>query len=416
MDLSLGLLTAEQVDPRLQAYIHRIWQPDLVGESPVSVTLGAPPEGHVVAEQYAVVPHARAARFLVPLGSRRTSSASFRTYNATRAPVSRALRGMLGRSYASGTADLLFANRLTVSVDSRFPRERWPEVLFIRHLAALLNAPSVQAFTAIRKINPNVKPTLELFDSAGLPVGFAKLGTTEATRHLVRTEAGAMAELSGQLKSVTVPELLHGGDWGSAAYAVSSPLPSGLRRWTAGAQATIDALLTISASGLVSRTPLASSSYAGRLRADIDGVGPSNDVARALGAWLDRLENRSTPLSFGRMHGDWIPDNLGRSGSDLVAWDWEHSHPDAPIGFDFLHWHFHGALVRHGMQAAVTALDAASPRLIDFGVPASAQRLVGSLYLLDACVRRMRLAVGGGGWSARWYPHLLEVAHTRDPQ
>lgn len=409
-----GPVTVSTVDPRLRAYIQRIWRNDPSSESPVSVTLGSAPDTHVIAEQYAIVPHARAARFLVPMGARAASAAAFGTYNATRAPLSRTLRGVVGRGYDYGVSDRLFPQRLTVSVDRRFPRERWDEVLFVRHLTDVLGIPSLRAFTAIRKINPNVKPTLELFDDLGRPVGYAKLGTTEATRRLVRTEASAMAELSGQLEAITIPRLLDSGDWGSAAYTVSSPLPRDLHRWTWGPEATTQAMITISASGLVSRAPLAGSTYAARLRADIDQVGAADEVARTLGQWLERLERDRSTIGYGRLHGDWIPDNLGRSASEFVVWDWEHSHRDAPVGFDLLHWHFHDVFVRRGMDAAVAALDAAAPRLSTLGVAFPAQRLVASLYLLDVFVRRTKLAVGGGGWNQRWYPHLLEVARTRD--
>lgn len=414
MGIAPGTVAMSEADVRLQAYVERIWQPQGISDSPVSVTLGPAPSGHVVVEQYAVLPSVTTVRFLVPLGSRATTVAAFRTYNATRAPISRSMRAMLAGGYAIGLAGRVFPHRLVVSVDKHFPEDRWDEVLVLRHLADVLGRPELQAFTAVRKVNANVKPTLELFDGSGGPVGYAKLGTTDATRQLVRTEAAAMATLRGRLGPVLVPDLLDAGEWGDATYAVSSPLPRDLRRWTRGLEATTEAMATVARSGKVSRGPLAASTYAARLHADIAGVGGCDEVAHVLSHWLARLERDSSPIEFGRMHGDWIPDNLGLSGSRLVAWDWEHSTEAAPIGFDLLHWHFHHALVKHGMRAAVAELDAATPELALLDVPIEARRLVASLYLVDVFVRRLRLAVGGGGWNQRWYPGLLEVARTRD--
>jgi hypothetical protein len=176
----------------------------------------------------------------------------------------------------------------------------------------------------------------------------------------------------------------------------------------------MQAMSTVTRSGVVSRGPLANSTYAARLHADIEGVGGCDEVVQVLGHWLTRLEREASPIEFGRMHGDWIPDNLGRSGSQLVAWDWEHSTDDAPVGFDLLHWHFHLAFVKRGMRAAVGEMEAATPQLGLLDVPAESRRLIASLYLLDVFVRRMKLAHGGGGWNKRWYPGLLEVASTRD--
>ncbi len=404
-------------DPRLEACVRSVWPQAGQAGSPVSVRLGSGPAGHVAVEEYAVIPHPRMVRFLVPLDSRPATVASFRAFNATRAPLSRAVRATLGSGYALGLADRMFAHRLVVSVDQRFPLERWGDVLVLRHLAAELGHPTLVAFVAVRSINPNAKPTLQLFDAGGTPVGFAKLGTTPATRRMVRTEAAALGRLGGRHGPLLVPRLLTAGQWHDTEHSVSEPLPPDVRRWTDGAEATVPAITRVARSGTVTRTPLTGSRYAMQLRqriADSRGRARDNEVAEVLCRWLGHLEQDHTPLEFGRGHGDWIRDNLGRWGAGLAAWDWEHSSDDTPIGFDLLHWHFHERLATAGLRAAVSALDAATPRLALLDVPAVAHRFVASLYLLDSFVRRLQLAAGGGGWNARWYPELLEVARTRD--
>ncbi len=404
----------DSADARLHAYVQRVWLPDDRADSPVAVTLESAPEGHVIAEQYAVLPHPRAPRFLVPLESRAVAAASFRGYSASRARVSRMLRNTVGTGFATGIAQRMLRHRLVVSVDRRFPRDRWADVLVVQHLAEVLGRPGIRALVAVRRINPSAKPTLQLFDEDGAPAGYAKLGPTEPTRLLVRTEAAAMAALGGRLDKVIVPELLASGDWGETAYAVGAPLPSGIRRWHEGPDATAPALAEVARSTETSRGPLAGSPFAARLRSDLAAVSAGDDVAPVLAAWLARLECDPAPMEYGRMHGDWIANNLGRLGDRVAVWDWEHSVDDAPVGFDLLHWRFHRALDRDGLPAAVRAVDAATGSLGLLDVPEGSRRLVASTYLLDMFIRWTRLAAGSGAWNPKWYPGLLPVARERD--
>jgi hypothetical protein len=84
------------------------------------------------------------------------------------------------------------------------------------------------------------------------------------------------------------------------------------------------------------------------------------------------------------------------------------------VGFDYLHWHFHHRLAEKGLRAAVDALDESASGLNLLGVSPDAWRLIADLYLLDAFTRRLKLALGGGGWNERWYPALLDVIRVRD--
>lgn len=401
------------MDRRLRTYVERVWMPER-SDWPVAVTLGRAPDGHDVAEEYSVLPHPRAPRFLVPVGSRRTAAAFFRNYVASRSRRSRLLRRSVAASFASGLAERAFRHRLVVSVDRRFPRERWTEVLLVRHLADVLDQPDVQAFVEVRRVNPAAKPTLQLLDGYGRPVGFARVGATPPTRALVRTEAAALAALAGRLDTVIVPRLLADGDWHQTAYAVGAPLPAGMRRWDSGPDATAPLVAQIARSAGSTHGPLAGSAYAARLRADLAALPSSDDVAPVLTAWLARLEQQPHPLEFGRQHGDWIPNNLGRLGDRAAVWDWEFSVDDAPVGFDLLHWGFHLALSRHGLPAAVAAAEAATPLLAHLDVPLASRRLMVSAYLLDMFVRWTRLVAGTGEWNPKWYPDLLDVARHRD--
>ena len=46
------------------------------------------------------------------------------------------------------------------------------------------------------------------------------------------------------------------------------------------------------------------------------------------------------PNPFGSWHGDWMPWNLLRSGTDLWVWDWERSASGVPVGLDAAHFRF----------------------------------------------------------------------------
>ena len=60
--------------------------------------------------------------------------------------------------------------------------------------------------------------------------------------------------------------------------------------------------------------------------------------------WLTTELNRAiaelgdVPTRTGRWHGDWVPWNMTRDGSQILLWDWEHQEPGVMLGFDHLHY------------------------------------------------------------------------------
>lgn len=204
----------------------------------------------------------------------------------------------------------------------------------------------------------------------GAPAGYAKLGTSAPTRALVRTEAAALAALHGGLPGVVVPELLATGELDLTFFSVGSPVPTDVRRWTEGPEATVPALRQINTLSS-HRRRLADSPYAHRLRAELAAEATSVDVAPLLAAWLDELAQSPEQIEFGRMHGDWMAGNLGRLPTGLAAWDWEYSAADAPVGFDLMHWPFH--------------MFAPWAKLVAEGI----------------------------SWNPKWYPDLVHVVTTR---
>ncbi len=403
-------MTSPDPESNLGSLVHRVWGPD-DGSSPVSVSLSRVPEGHVVVERYAVIPNAARARFLVPLGSRAAAVNSFWKYNAVKPPKTRARQLALAGAFGTGAARAVFRDRVVVSIDSSVPPQARAEWLLMSHLADELGCNGLQAAMSVRRVNPNVKPTLQLFDPAGRPVGYAKVGWSEATREMVRTEADSLEAVRGKLSHVIAPVLVASGTWRDQVYAVSGALPETMRRWTTPPAADPDVLLDIANSGQTSVQRLAESDYCRGLR---QAMAFPSDESRVLSAWLDRLCARPTPLRYGRWHGDWVAWNLGKVDGRVAAWDWEHSAASVPVGFDALHWHFQHTVPHRGLDAAVEAVDAAEKDLRAMGVADDAVSLVSSLYLLEMFVRSVRLEAGGGGWNPRLYPHMLAVAQRRD--
>ena len=398
-------------DLRLQTYVERIWLPQ--GRTDlVRVTFDRPPDGYELAEQYAVLAYAGRPLYLVPLDSRAASVAGFQAYKAARSTASRFARQAVAAGFASGVAPKLLRDRLVISVHRSVTRERWGEVLLIKHLSDVLDRPDLVAFVAVRRINPTAKPTLQLFDRAGAPVGYAKIGASAPTQDLVRTEAAALAALGGGPPGVLVPQMLATGEWGSTAFVVGSPVPSRIRRWTAGPEATVPALRRLNALS-AHRSRLRDSSYATRIGVELASAAASVDEARLLTTWLNELMVSDQEIEFGRMHGDWNPGNVGKLSGGLAAWDWEHSVDDAPVGLDLLHWPFHDALARHDLSTAVRAAERAAPGLQLLGVPASARRLVVSCYLLDMFVRWTKLVADRVSWNPKWHPDLIGVVQHR---
>ncbi|HEY8533521.1 MAG TPA: hypothetical protein VIL44_06560 [Micromonospora sp.] len=375
---------------------------------------GAVP-GRVVA-RYAVVPTVDRARFLLPLGRRRVTAASVLAYNALRPPRVRAARAVLGVAAHVGLVEWAPFPVLTVSI----PEDADPtDLVLTAHLSAKLGRPLAGAF-GVRPPDPNHKPTLQLFDSDGRPAGYAKIGWNEATRALVRTEATALRALPRD--SIPgyplAPRVLLHEEWGDRTITVVEPLPLGVRGVDPAAPPRIAEMLAVARRGgsPTPPRPLADSPFLKRLRAEAERAIPA--VGRRAVDAVRRFAERhgATLVEFGDWHGDWVPWNLGTYDGRLVAWDWEHSGPDRPVGMDLAHQGFQCALLVEGrsLRAAVRAADGLVQRYGPaMGLDPQRGQLVVDAYLLEMWLRTWRLAEGGAGWNPTLHPGLLEVIEAR---
>ncbi|MFY1633775.1 hypothetical protein ACN27F_10940 [Solwaraspora sp. WMMB335] len=388
-----------------------------------------PRPGYRVTARYAVVPSLARARFLLPLGRRRVTAASVWAYNALRPLPVRLPRAVLGLAARFGALELARPPVLSVSV----PVEGVPpgELMLVDHLADRLGGRRWYAAIGVRPPDPNHKPTVQLFDAGGQPRGYAKIGWNDATRELVRAEAAALADPppAGPAPGghPVVPGVLLAGDWAGQAVTVVEPLPPRVRGLGTGVAAP-ETVLAVARRGGPPATPcpLHGSRFLDRLHrlaaeSAAGTAGPAGTAGTAGGralAAVRHLADRfgTVTLEFGHWHGDWVPWNLGRHAGQLVAWDWEHSGPDVPVGFDLAHDAFQRAVVLRSEPVAAAAVEADGQLRRHaglLGLDAERRFVVVQSYLIEMWLRTWRLAAGGAGWNPELHPALLDVVEQR---
>jgi hypothetical protein len=388
----------------------------------VSVRLGrSGPSGTVPVERYAVIPNAERPRFLLPLESRRAARSALISYNALRPPLTRGARAVLATGAEVGVAQLLFRDRLIVSVPADRAPSEWPSMLLREHLRRALGVPDLVLAIGLRPPGPYTKPVLQAFSRNGRPCGYVKVGWNRVTGPLVRAEADfLLARRDRPFRKILMPALLHRGMWRELEISVVSPLPAGVRRRAdPSSPPPLETTREIAEAGGLREAPLARSSYWSRLRRSVEAILPLDPaVSRPTREHLLRVEERygDTTFMFGAWHGDWTPWNVAALGGKVVAWDWEQAGRDVPLGFDIIHYLFQ--LPFAGRQASLEESVAFSRRrsaapLRDLGVPRSAQPALMSAYLLELFRRYYGAQRAGAGVNRRFYPAILDLL-TRD--
>lgn len=407
----------DEVGADLRSLVERLWTPGADPSWPVTVTYGEPAPGMTLAEEYVVAPNLRRPKVVVPVAARAASRAAFGRHLAASSLRTRATSLGLAAAFGSSVGERVVGDRLFVSIDPAIDPSDWHSWLILQHLEQTLGATGLVAFVKMRRTTPNSKPTLRLFERSGRAMGFVKIGWSPATRAVVRNEAAALKGVQDRLRLLQVPRLAAEGVWQGNDYAVAAPLPAGVRPYAVEPATTPELLQDIVRAGEVSRSSLADSGYARRIRGVLETAADEQpEPSKVLLDWLDRMVARPDELDFGRWHGDFVPWNLGRTKTGPVAWDWEYSDPDVPVGFDLVHWHFQHAIAPADgtLVPAVAAADAVADRLTTLDVASTSVDLVTSLYLLTMFTRAVRMAAEGAGWNPKIYPALLDVASTRD--
>lgn len=396
----------------------------LVGQTPVVswAVAGDLPDAFERAEQFAVLPAGGDRGFMVSLASRPAAVSALTSYNALRTPRKRLARSMLAIGLRAGLRGALPGSRIDVGIAAQATAADLSEALISDYLRRLFDRDEVVvAFGG--GSGPYRKPVLQVFAADGSPLGYVKVGWNAWSRDAVGREATALAACAARpMRLLGVPALIDRRDWRGLDLVVTAPLPAGVRRLGRGRGLPDAAVLR----GITELTPghtgpLAASPYWRGIRARIDALAAASASASWLSAAADSIElaRGDEVLSFGSWHGDLVPWNLARLRDRVYAWDWESSAPDAPVGFDAVHYYFQVAFVAGGTplaQATALARRQAGPALRALGVAAGADGLLGDLHLLELALRHELAQASTGDCDDRFYPAITTLlrADERD--
>jgi len=291
----------------------------------------APGEGR--RDEYLAVGPSGRPSFLLPR-DRRVAVAACRSYNALRTPAVRRRRRAVSAVVGVGLGPVL-ADPVVAAGPSLDPDGR----PLLEELADLLGSGPLSAAVGMGGVDDWWTPVLQLFDDAGQPVGYAKIGTTPLAADLVRNEARMLRHLRRHPpRRLVVPRVVGHGVWAGCQVVVTEPLPADVR----ALDRTMPPRCPLVGPGSpTSNSLLTASSWWGSVREQLGR--PRGSAGARTRVVLDALDRRcdGVELPLGLSHGDWVPWNLAvrhdGDGPALVAWDWEYGATDAPLGLDDVH-------------------------------------------------------------------------------
>jgi hypothetical protein len=332
--------------------------------------------------EYLVVPDARRPRLLVPTVSRRVAAVAVRRYAEPQSRAARFKRDAVVAALRTGASSMLMRDRVRVTGPFSTSIDGYLSEALGRELAISVHIGPARA---------NRKPVLQLIGPEGDTFGFGKLGTGPLTQRLVKAETAALTALgSSGLTKLSVPRVLHAGQWRGLQVLVQSALPVWLPRATLAPRRLVAAMLDIAGCCGYTQSTLAASSYWHELRPKLAAVGDrAEGVSLVAAAELLVKHAGETVFRYGAWHGDWAPWNMANLADALLVWDWERFATGVPLGFDALHHELQRRIQSTGdAKAAVEATVArAADLLIPFGVPAQGREITALLYLVDLATR-----------------------------
>jgi Phosphotransferase enzyme family len=333
--------------------------------------------------EFALVPGVRRPPLLVP-AARRTAASAVRHYSGPRSPSARLCVNALALALAGGLGGAVVRGRVRVDV----PTGADTIEAYLRSVVS----PEVRVSMYLGPARANRKPVLQLISGAGETAGFAKIGVSPLTRRLVRAEHDALEQLSqARLTEITIPRVLHHGEWHGLDVLVLSALPAWRRHRPLPGARLAAAMGELAGIAGLQRAPFGAGEYLRRLRARLVAAGEGAEQT-ALAHVLDAMteEAGGAALTLGAWHGDWAPWNMASTGQGLAVWDWERFTHGVPLGFDALHYWLQAAVGpghRDPQAAAAECLQRAARLLAPFGVAATEARLTAAVYLAELAVR-----------------------------
>ncbi|GAA1762415.1 phosphotransferase [Streptomonospora arabica] len=359
---------------------------------PGTVRGGSAPDGD--GRAYLPVPSAHNPRMILPAGNRYAAARAVGAFAQRHSLRERLRAAALTAAFASGLAPLLLRDRLHVGPGHTVEHE----------LSAALDRRVVIA-VHVGPPRANRKPVLLLLTPAGRTVGYAKIGVNELTSRLVRAETRALELLAeSHLRDITVPRLLHEGEWNGRPLLVQDALPVGNQTDRPTRRQLLRCVVQISGLEPVRVLRLSLSPYREALAERIAALGGRPETA-PLRACLDALPDARLP--FGAWHGDLTRWNIAGTPRRAFVWDWERLAFGVPVGFDALHYELNEC-VQDGVHPGVHRwLDTGArllrdPLMTGAGLVPGTEATVMALYLLDLATRYLqdRQAEAGGSLAA----------------
>jgi hypothetical protein len=400
------------------------WMLDLLYGGKQSVAwaaAGSLPAGFERVEQLAELPSAPGRSFLVSLASRQGAASALTSFNALRSGRKRVVRRLLGAGLRTGLVQPLLRTKVDIGIRPAAITDKAD--LLTEHLRELCGVSGSEAARLVVAIGggdgPYRKPVLQVFDAAGTPVGFVKVGWNEWTKDGVRAEAAALRACQTRSPKFGVPRLLGVSDWNDLTLMATAPLPDRVRGIGAAAPlppaSVLREISQLSEGGV---GPLARSTWWRGVRSRIQQNVTDPPSRQALESMARRLEAGygGARFEYGFCHGDFVPWNLAQADGQLYVWDWESSFPAAPLGFDAVHYHFQVAFVSRGLplpEASALAARSARPALLDLGVPAAHCDLLAVLHLTELFLRHEEARHATSATDERFYPAITSVLGQR---
>jgi hypothetical protein len=331
---------------------------------------------------WTAVPSAEQPRLLLPGGRPSAATRVLRRQLTGQRLRTRVARTGLTLASGSGVLSRLPGLRVSVAGPSGAPSIEDP-------LRDLLDVADLRVAMPIGPARSNRKPVLQVTDSRGRVLAFAKVGHTSLTKALVRRESEALSTLAGDpVLGVRSPRLLGLLSWSGYDVLVIEPLDIPARRLSGDAarRRLLELVAAVAEVGGRSTVRWAEHPHRARL---LERLADCGELAACLRGELARIDPE-TQTPTGSWHGDLNSGNLALVADACPVWDWERFESGVPVGFDLLHHDLHQSITVAGVPAAAAAsrlLCGAARLLAPLGVGLDAAEAVARAYLVTLACR-----------------------------
>jgi len=361
--------------------VQQLWPEGLVDEPAAGQDTVAP-------VSYAFVPRRSSARFLVPLSNHVSAGRTLRKYSASLTVNEIAQRTAMSVAFRLG-GSMMLRDRVTVLGEHRSLRA---------YLSEWFGQP-VSFSISIGTVRLNRKAVLQIFDSRGRTLAYAKVASTQRVIDDVQAEARALRRIEGRLpREIVAPRVLGTEVWEGSYVLLISPLEISMWQPLRGRWSPPVRQMQLLNEAFAEPDQLLGETAMWQRLQDACAALVPGAVRDTIGHLLEEVANRAEarPLRVGAWHGDWTSWNMARGrGRNVLLWDWERFETGVPAGMDHCHFLVNAAVRerRFSAKAIVAALDGLQPA----GQHSTASDLVVSSYLARLALRYTGGAQGPGG-------------------